>query len=565
MKKIICKILSVVLVFVILSTTFLVPQAQAVTVTVGTAAAATAVVAAAAALGYVVVSNSDNWNLAASTWANDFVTRYSDQMSQLKWIVKTGGQVFAVWSSELWVKFTDWIKGNPSADLNNYGFRTTYSVSDFLSFPNLSGSNFNNPVALSGPISAYLSAGLPQFRYNLSNGFIDAQANTSFGDLGYRYAKFCPYLTFENRYFRFNFTFPYSLTQSWVSNSVIEPTQSTAKINDTVGRFSYNSTTHQVIFNNVAIAEGFSNLVDYFTTCFNAGNWIINIENTAIGDVIGAEAPPQVGIDYYPDRSTALDGDIGRDVVIPVAGDWTRSGLNDVIGHNNRTGEFTGSDTYPNIDVPIPGQDVFNPTMDDYAPTAPAYPTPIPINPPYGIPWPTAQPKPGVGYPPTVGNIPFPNVDVPPTVTTRPGDVVIPGTTDISDSIPNTDTVDTTIDIDIDDATDIPDTDNYPDNPPPSSNNDNTNKMKLSTIILRKFPFCIPIDFYNAIRMMVVDESPPEFEYTFDFTGILGSQFKYDLKFDFAKFDTLASVVKWFFSAMWVVALILLTRKLIWK
>lgn len=96
----------------------------------------------------------------------------------------------------------------------------------------------------------------------------------------------------------------------------------------------------------------------------------------------------------------------------------------------------------------------------------------------------------------------------------------------------------------------------------PPQAQDGTNKMKLPTLLLQKFPFCIPYDLYNGINQFNAEAEMPSFDIPFHFAQI---NFDYTMHIDFEKFTTLAKICQWFFSVSWVVILILLTRKVIWK
>lgn len=89
-----------------------------------------------------------------------------------------------------------------------------------------------------------------------------------------------------------------------------------------------------------------------------------------------------------------------------------------------------------------------------------------------------------------------------------------------------------------------------------------TNKLKIPQLLLTKFPFCIPYDFYNAINQFNAEAEMPSFDIPFHFAQI---NFDYTMHIDFERFTTLAKICQWFFSVSWVVILILLTRKVIWK
>ena len=74
------------------------------------------------------------------------------------------------------------------------------------------------------------------------------------------------------------------------------------------------------------------------------------------------------------------------------------------------------------------------------------------------------------------------------------------------------------------------------------------------------FPFCIPFDLINAVKLLSSEPIPPK--YTFNFKV---SQFNidYDIVIDFAKFEDIAKVIRTLMTFAFVIMLILITRNLI--
>lgn len=88
------------------------------------------------------------------------------------------------------------------------------------------------------------------------------------------------------------------------------------------------------------------------------------------------------------------------------------------------------------------------------------------------------------------------------------------------------------------------------------------NRMKLPTLLLQKFPFCIPYDLYNAFGVLLAEPEAPNFDWPIklDSVGI-----NTNIHIDFSKYEDGAKYIRWFLMALWTVALIMLTRKVIWK
>ncbi len=79
--------------------------------------------------------------------------------------------------------------------------------------------------------------------------------------------------------------------------------------------------------------------------------------------------------------------------------------------------------------------------------------------------------------------------------------------------------------------------------------------IEFSTV----FPFCIPFDFINAIKSLVVSPAVPRWEV--DLSGtVLGDT---SIVIDMAKFESVAQVARFFEFLAFAVGLMLATRKLI--
>ncbi len=86
--------------------------------------------------------------------------------------------------------------------------------------------------------------------------------------------------------------------------------------------------------------------------------------------------------------------------------------------------------------------------------------------------------------------------------------------------------------------------------------------LSLPMLLTRKFPFSLPWDLYASVKMLAATPTTPVYTVPF-IHGLWG--INQDITIDMTKMEPVAVVCRWGFSAMWVVGLIFLTRKLIWK
>lgn len=87
--------------------------------------------------------------------------------------------------------------------------------------------------------------------------------------------------------------------------------------------------------------------------------------------------------------------------------------------------------------------------------------------------------------------------------------------------------------------------------------------FSIPALLLKKFPFSIPWDLKNSISGLVATPVPPKFVIPFLHKSDWG--INEDITVDLSQFETVATVCRWGFSVLWVVGLIFITRKLIWK
>jgi len=96
--------------------------------------------------------------------------------------------------------------------------------------------------------------------------------------------------------------------------------------------------------------------------------------------------------------------------------------------------------------------------------------------------------------------------------------------------------------------------------PDTNTTDDTSNKYKFSSIFLNKFPFCVPFDIYDSFTMLAATPVIPIFDYNFVIPSV-GIDEHFII--DFEQFALLATITRWFFSAIFILILIVATRKLI--
>lgn len=79
-------------------------------------------------------------------------------------------------------------------------------------------------------------------------------------------------------------------------------------------------------------------------------------------------------------------------------------------------------------------------------------------------------------------------------------------------------------------------------------------------IFKEKFPFCLPWDIYNLFAGMQANSTPPKFSIPFEFNR-LGINYSIDI--DFSDFESQIAIIRFFLGAGFVLALILISRKMI--
>lgn len=84
--------------------------------------------------------------------------------------------------------------------------------------------------------------------------------------------------------------------------------------------------------------------------------------------------------------------------------------------------------------------------------------------------------------------------------------------------------------------------------------------------LTRKFPFSLPFDFVNSVKVLSAPSKPPKFTLPLFVVPAFHWNFSVTLAWeDFDKNGILAGISRWGFSLLWIIGLIFITKKLIWK
>ena len=106
------------------------------------------------------------------------------------------------------------------------------------------------------------------------------------------------------------------------------------------------------------------------------------------------------------------------------------------------------------------------------------------------------------------------------------------------------------------------------------TNDRDTTPPKLSSIpdvsipekLVHKFPFCLPIDFVSSVKNLAAPAQPPAFTLPLFVVPSLGWDSSITLNWaDFDRDGILSAIIRWSFSVLWIIGLIFVTKKLIWK
>ena len=84
-------------------------------------------------------------------------------------------------------------------------------------------------------------------------------------------------------------------------------------------------------------------------------------------------------------------------------------------------------------------------------------------------------------------------------------------------------------------------------------------------LVFNAFPFCIPWDVYDIVTMMIQPATEPVIEANIFPDEIMGHQIEQvPIRLDFSHFEQITNMVRWAFRIMFLIALILMTRRFIW-
>ena len=518
------KFLSVLVCFILIISCCSVPSSAIAIEIVGGSYVAYAVLAAAlAAAGYTVATSDVSPEVFQGILDMPNAELVKALIGGTSMYLSAKGQVYFNWTASEWATFTNWVNSAlasgslvlPNAN-PDYIINTDFNTS-------LISSYIEQYIPTTSGIIGYYINGKSCFTMANNNGSLSMYLTLSNGQLkstgtAWQVGQSC-YMFGSPIYFNYNGVASATIgvgvnasgnivsdrSQIDHCNRFISGTFSNAIINGhTYSMYFYNN---RVYINNVAI-----NGTSLYPTLYNTyQEWWTDVINTGalVGDLTGlgadvvnpGESTLDVGIDAYPPTQVG----IGEDA-LPL-----------------------DLDVGSTIDIPL---DRYIDTPIDLSQD------PVPID---FTPW---QDK-------TIDTVPD---DVIPDVRINP-------TTDIPSNpdIPWADTESYPIDYPIDtDTTDLPSNPN----PNPEPDGDDANKLKLLPLVLSKFPFCLPWDLYHGVNCFFVSAEAPVFDIP------LRSQtagINETIHIDFNNYSTLASVSRWFFSALWVIILIMITRKIIWK
>lgn len=91
------------------------------------------------------------------------------------------------------------------------------------------------------------------------------------------------------------------------------------------------------------------------------------------------------------------------------------------------------------------------------------------------------------------------------------------------------------------------------------SNGDSFNDLNMTHSLKELFPFCIPFDMYMLFKALKAEPKVPVFELPFKIPGIVN----FTIKVDFSKFEILSKVLRGGLTLLFILALMLVTNKVI--
>lgn len=523
------KFLSVLLCFLILTATvFSAPATGLAVEIVGGGYAAYVILAAAlAAAGYTVATNQVSPEVFAGLLAAPGSELINAVIGSTQMYANAKGQVFFNWTAEQWATFTNWVatSGVVTGSVSIPGSSSSIIPSSDFSVSSLSSYPDKIPTH-NGIVGTFIG--------NTSLNLVDSRLTANL------------IMSEQNIYFKAINNYYYGFPSNTDHILLSEFVQLT---NDVLPHFYIS-------------VPGYNNSI----TTLSKANMAVNLINTTFPYLIigsksytyslrGSQICLSINNSYIPITGTELFPKVYTSVI-----EW----FTDVINTGNLVGDLTGLGI---------GEDVINPAYPETQVSIDAYPD----------------------YQVGKGDLSIPDV-IDGTIDI-PLDRWIDGPIDISqDPVPIdfTDWPDKTIDTTPDDvvpdirlnppaevtAPDTPwaDEDSYPldypidttADPLPPGNNPNpdpgqdekTNRLKLGPLLLSKFPFCLPWDLMHGLKVLVAPAEAPAFTVPI-VNERLGINTSLTIDLSFA--DVLAKVCRWFFSALWVVILIMITSKIVWK
>ena len=533
------RVFSILLCFVVLISAFTVhSSAFAVTVASGTYVAYSILVAALAACGVAVASTS----VSPGTFQSILDSPGAEDVKALigaTAVLANSGSTYFHWTASEWATFTSWVTGagflegsiqvptsNPNSFVPSSNFNPSLN-SSYLTAPTYtSNGNFAWTV---GACTLSLIRG-QTIRITGNNCYCNIGTSRSSQDIYYlgspaviqnnQYTFYLAYaLNTDGQVARFGDTLSGSC--SWATYGGISSWY--ILYNGSYRYFSieYNSSGISAYSSSYGrhYLTGTSNYPNTYTSLLEYLTDVINT-GTLVGDIGWSTG---IGNDVINPADEQTD-DLGIDVYPPIAIPYGRNALPLDLGQGESID--IPLDPYLDRETVSPGQDVIISNPIDWTDTV-------------------------IDNGPDVVQ---PEVKVNPTTDVPPGSVDVPWSDEQTwpVSYPQTQTGE------------LEESPPWEEAPPTSQNTprENTNRMKLSAIWLSKFPFCIPWDLKQGVSQLLAPAEAPVFDIPFKNQRLNIDE---TIHVDFSQYDSVASVSRWFFSACWVVILIMLTKKMIWK
>ena len=538
------RIFSFLLCFVVLITAFTVQtSAFAVTVASGTYVAYSILVAALAACGVAVASTS----VSPGTFQAILDSPGAEDVKALigaTAILANSGSTYFHWTASEWSTFTSWVTGSGilSGNVVVPAYGGSSLITDFN--PNSIGSYAEPFILTNGNGCAWQINNMTlQVKKRVpTSSYLALVVNLQpLAQLGYDVYLYCgnsyfyttPTVAFGSAFYMLNGTIRCNLGTGIDSNG--DPADSLSNtvgvvgmstpfqvspdqvyINGSICYIDYYNNTIRGWYNRhyftiaptVNYPVSYSTVTQYMTDVINSGSLLGDWSGIGDDVINPADDTQDVGIDVYPpiaipNGKNALPLDLGQGESIDIP-----------------------LDPYLDRQTVSPGQDVIISNPIDWTDTV-------------------------IDNGPDVVQ---PEVKVNPTTDVPPGTVDVPWSDEQTWPVayPQTQTGE------------LEESPPWEEAPPTTQNKprENTNRMKLSAIWLSKFPFCIPWDLKQGVSQLLAPAEAPTFDIPFKNARLNIDE---TIHIDFSQYESVASVSRWFFSACWVIILIMLTKKMIWK